>query len=94
MHGSDPDDGFGGLGPAAGRVLRWVPTWALLVVVGAWLLPTVGALIGYRTQTIEVYRPQREPVILHNGDRFTVPELLPGWEMEVSSIWAPEFDEQ
>lgn len=46
MHGNDPDDGFGGLGPVAGRVLRWVPTWALLVVVGAWLLPTVGALIA------------------------------------------------
>jgi Uma2 family endonuclease len=53
---------------------------------------TVGALVDYRSQTIEVYRNQAEPIILHNGDRFTVPELLPGWEMEVSSIWAPEFD--
>lgn len=53
---------------------------------------TVGALVDYRTETIEVYRGQSDPVILHNGDRFTVPELLPGWEMEVSSIWAPEFD--
>ena len=52
----------------------------------------VGALVDYRTQTIEVYRNQAEPVTLGNGDRFTVPELLPGWEMEVSSIWAPEFD--
>ena len=53
---------------------------------------TVGALVDYRTQTIEVHRPQGEPVVLQNGDRFTVPELLPGWEMEVSSIWSPEFD--
>ncbi|MBW4655710.1 MAG: Uma2 family endonuclease [Kaiparowitsia implicata GSE-PSE-MK54-09C] len=53
---------------------------------------TIGALVDYRTQTIEVYQSQAEPVILQNGDRFTVPELLPGWEMEVSSIWAPEFD--
>jgi Uma2 family endonuclease len=52
----------------------------------------VGGLVGCRTQTIEVYRNQAEPITLHNGDRFTVPELLPGWEMEVSSIWAPEFD--
>jgi Uma2 family endonuclease len=52
----------------------------------------VGALVDYRTQTIEVYRNQAEPMTLHNGDRFTVPELLPGWEMAVSSIWAPEFD--
>lgn len=53
---------------------------------------TVGALVDYRTQTIEVYHAQGEPVILQNGDRFTVPELLPGWDMEVSSIWAPEFE--
>ncbi|NEQ97590.1 MAG: Uma2 family endonuclease [Cyanothece sp. SIO2G6] len=53
---------------------------------------TVGVLVDYQTQTIEVYRDQGEPVILQDGDRFTVPELLPGWEMEVSSIWAPEFD--
>ncbi|MGF1512655.1 MAG: Uma2 family endonuclease [Elainellaceae cyanobacterium] len=53
---------------------------------------TVGALVDYRTQTIEVYRGQGEVVVLRDGDRFTVPELLPGWEMAVSSIWAPEFD--
>ena len=53
---------------------------------------TVGGLVDYRTQTIEVYRNQAEPITLHNGDRFTATELLPGWEMEVSSIWSPEFD--
>jgi len=53
---------------------------------------TVGALVDYRTQTIEVYRQEGEPEILRNGDRFTVPEILPGWEMEVESIWSPEFD--
>lgn len=52
----------------------------------------VGALVDYRSQTIEVYRGPEDPVILQNGDRFTVPDLLPGWEMEVSSIWSPEFD--
>lgn len=52
----------------------------------------VGVLIDYRTQTIEVHSPQTEPITLHNSDIFTVPELLPGWEMEVSSIWSPEFD--
>lgn len=46
MRGSDPDDGFGGLGPVAGRVLRWVPTWFLIVLAGAWLLPTAGAFIA------------------------------------------------
>lgn len=52
----------------------------------------VGILVDYRTQTIDVYRLNMEPFTLHNGDRFTAPELLPGWEMEVSSIWSPEFD--
>ena len=52
---------------------------------------TIGGLVDYRTQTIEVFRNQAEPIILHNGYSFTAPELLPGWEMEVSSIWSPEF---
>ncbi len=52
----------------------------------------VGALVDYRTQTIEVCRANAEPIVLKNGDWFTVPELLPGWEMEVASIWSPEFD--
>jgi Uma2 family endonuclease len=53
---------------------------------------SVGVLVDYRSQTLEVYRPNAEPITLHNGDRLTTPELLPGWEMEVSSIWSPEFD--
>lgn len=52
----------------------------------------IGALVDYRSQTIEVFQANTEPVVLHNGDRFTAPDLLPGWEMDVSSIWAPEFD--
>jgi Uma2 family endonuclease len=57
----------------------------------------VGVLVDPRTQTLEVYRPGVERVeeaeILRNGDRLTVPELLPGWEMSVEEIWAPVFDE-
>jgi Uma2 family endonuclease len=53
----------------------------------------VGVLVIPKQQKIEVIRSGQEPVILHNGDILLVPELLPGWEMEVSSIWAPVFDE-
>ena len=53
---------------------------------------TVGALVDYRTHTIELHRVNVDPVVLHDGDWVTVPELLPGWEMEVSSIWSLEFD--
>lgn len=52
----------------------------------------VGVLVDPRSQTIEVYCFGAEGVILQNGDVFTVPELLPGWEMQVDSIWSPEFE--
>lgn len=54
----------------------------------------IGVLVDPGTQTLEVYRPEAERVILQNGDILIVPELLPGWEMEVESIWAPVFDEE
>jgi len=52
----------------------------------------VGVLVDPRTRTMEVYRPQQEKVILQDGDTLTVPELLPGWELAVDDVWAPEFD--
>lgn len=52
----------------------------------------VGVVVDPRTRTVEVYRPGQEAIVLQNGDTLTVPELLPGWAMEVESIWAPEFD--
>ena len=53
----------------------------------------VGVLVDPRTHTLEVYRPGQEGQILQDGDVLTVPELLPGWEMAVDSIWSPVFDE-
>ncbi len=52
----------------------------------------VGVLVDPRTRTMEVYRPQQEKVILQDSDTLTVPELLPGWELAVADVWAPEFD--
>lgn len=52
----------------------------------------VGVLVDPRTRTIEVYRLGVEKVVLRDGDVLTVPELLPGWEMVVAEVWAPEFD--
>ncbi len=46
MNGSGIDVGFNGLGPVAGRVLRRIPTWVLILVTGLWLLPTTGAFIA------------------------------------------------
>ncbi|MDJ1180272.1 Uma2 family endonuclease [Roseofilum sp. BLCC_M91] len=52
----------------------------------------VGVLVDPRTRTMEVYRLNQDPVTLGDGDIFTAPELLPGWELPVVEIWAPEFD--
>jgi len=52
----------------------------------------VGVLVDPRTRTMEVYRPDLERVVLHDGDILTVPELLPGWELPVADVWAPEFE--
>ncbi len=54
----------------------------------------VGILINLEKSWIEVRRSSQQPVTFHNGDLLTIPELLPGWEIEVSSIWAPEFNEE
>ena len=51
-----------------------------------------GILVDPRVETLEVHRSGQETLVLGDGDVLTLPELLPGWEMEVSSIWAPEFD--
>ena len=52
----------------------------------------VGVVVDPRTRKMEVYRPNAEVEVLKDGDVLTTPELLPGWELEVSSVWALEFD--
>ncbi|MBV9387782.1 MAG: Uma2 family endonuclease [Chroococcidiopsidaceae cyanobacterium CP_BM_ER_R8_30] len=52
----------------------------------------VGVLVDPRTRTVEVYRPRAEKAVLGNGDVLTVPELLPGWELAIAEVWAPEFE--
>lgn len=53
----------------------------------------VGVLVDPRIQTLEVLRHGQEPVVLRDGDVLVLPDLLPGWELEVSSIWAPVFED-
>jgi Uma2 family endonuclease len=52
----------------------------------------VGILVDPRIHTLEIHHAGQEAIVLRDGDVLTLPELLPGWEMEVASIWAPEFD--
>jgi Uma2 family endonuclease len=29
---------------------------------------------------------------LRDGDVLTLPDVLPGWEVAIAELWAPEFD--
>ena len=64
----------------------------------------VGILIDPDTHTISISRPggpgkhadTGEPVsqvtTLRDGDTLTIPELFPGWEIPVASLWPPVFE--
>jgi Uma2 family endonuclease len=52
----------------------------------------VGILINPDDRTVEVLYSEKEPVILRDGDVLTIPDLLPGWEVEISDLWPAEFD--
>ena len=52
----------------------------------------VGVLVEPRSRTMEVYRLDADMIVLKDGDVLQVPELLPGWELPVVEVWAPEFD--
>jgi Uma2 family endonuclease len=52
----------------------------------------VGVLVDPRTRTMEVYRLNQDKIVLGDEDILKVPELLPGWELPVVEVWAPEFD--
>lgn len=51
----------------------------------------VGILIHPQQKWVELRRPNQEPVILKGADILTLPDLLPGWELPLDELWAPEF---
>ncbi|MFN7527008.1 MAG: Uma2 family endonuclease [Dolichospermum sp.] len=54
----------------------------------------IGILIDPDEETVTVYRSQGEPIVFHNGDILTLPELFPGWELAVCELWPPIFTEE
>lgn len=52
----------------------------------------VGILLNPDDRTVEIHRVDQEMVLLRDGDVLTVPDLLPGWEVAIADLWAPEFD--
>ncbi len=53
----------------------------------------VGILINPEKEWVEVRRSGQEPITLRNGDILTVPDLLPGWEVNIGDLWAVEFND-
>ncbi|NJL57345.1 Uma2 family endonuclease [bacterium] len=53
----------------------------------------VGILIDPDEQTVTVYRVAEEQVVLGSEDVLTLPDLLPGWECPVNTLWPPVFEE-
>jgi Uma2 family endonuclease len=52
----------------------------------------VGVLVNPEKRWVEVRRLGEEPLVLGDGDVLTLPDLLPGWEVAIAELWAPEFD--
>jgi len=53
----------------------------------------VGILIHPGKRWVEVRRSNTEPVRLKDGDVLTIPDLLPGWEVQISELWSPVFED-
>ncbi|NEN88230.1 MAG: Uma2 family endonuclease [Okeania sp. SIO3H1] len=54
----------------------------------------VGILIDPDEETVAIYRLTADTVELTGDDILTVPELFPGWEISISELWPPIFDEE
>lgn len=54
----------------------------------------VGILIDPDEETVTVYRPGEDESELAGDDILTLPELIPGWEISISELWPPVFDEE
>ncbi|MCY7284664.1 MAG: Uma2 family endonuclease, partial [Cyanobacteria bacterium CAN_BIN43] len=52
----------------------------------------VGVLINPEKRWVEVRRLGEDPTMLRDGEVLTLPDLLPGWEVAIAELWAPEFD--
>jgi Uma2 family endonuclease len=53
----------------------------------------IGILINPEQRWLEVRRANQEPVLLQDGEVLTLPDLLPGWELPLSELWSPVFEE-
>lgn len=52
----------------------------------------VGILINPDKHIVELYRLGQDVEVLQDADLLTVPDLLPGWQVEVSQLWPLVFE--
>ncbi|MEL6382715.1 MAG: Uma2 family endonuclease [Cyanobacteria bacterium J06626_18] len=53
----------------------------------------VGILVHPEQRWVEVYRSGEEPTRLGDDDILTLPDLLPGWQVQISDLWPLVFEE-
>lgn len=53
----------------------------------------VGILIHPEQRWVEIRQPGKNPVMLRDGDLLSLPDLLPGWEVQVTDLWPLVFEE-
>lgn len=53
----------------------------------------VGILIDPDELTVTLYHPNQTPIVFTDTDILTLPELLPGWELQIADLWPPVFEE-
>lgn len=64
----------------------------------------VGLLIDPDKHVVSIYRPDKlgtqdesdefptQKVMLHDGDTLSIPDLFPGWEIPITSLWPLEYE--
>ena len=53
----------------------------------------VGILINPEQRTVRIFRTDETTIELTDGDVLSVPDLLFDWEVRVTDLWSPVFDE-
>lgn len=53
----------------------------------------VGILIHPEQRWVEIYRSGETPIRIGDGDVLTLPDLLPGWQVQVSDLWPLVFED-
>ncbi len=52
----------------------------------------IGILIHPEQRWLEIRRLGQEPIQLKDGDILTLPDLIPDWQLPISDLWSPVFE--